>query len=196
MINTIREIQAHAGMGYKVVCLDAAALIDSPLSRRSIRCRGGCDTVKINYSKQSIKIIGPWAGTRWTYNFTKTWPPGASRIARGDPAKIRERVCHNGQRGGSQEQGHGGFIRDTNRSVASGSCPRTPHSKTPSRYSGGRSSGQWQTRSLVDLTNYRRGSKRCWMPVRCPEQDWVHAGCHGLSRVLEGLTLPNPCRTA
>lgn len=56
--DTIKEIEAHAKRGYKVVCLDAAALIDSPLSRRGIRRRGGRDTVKINYSRQSIKLIG------------------------------------------------------------------------------------------------------------------------------------------
>ena len=38
--------------------MDAAAFVDSPASRRGIRRRGGRDTVKINYSKQSIKIIG------------------------------------------------------------------------------------------------------------------------------------------
>ena len=56
--DTIREIKAHAERGYKVVCLDAAALLDSPLSRRGIRRRGWRDTIKINYSRQSIKIIG------------------------------------------------------------------------------------------------------------------------------------------
>ena len=56
--DTVMEIKAHAGRGYKVVCLDAAALIDSPLSKRGIRRRGGSDTVNINYSRQSIKIIG------------------------------------------------------------------------------------------------------------------------------------------
>lgn len=56
--DTIREIKVHAERGYKVMCLDAAALIDSPLSRRGIRRRGGRDAVKINYSRQSIKIIG------------------------------------------------------------------------------------------------------------------------------------------
>ena len=45
--DTVREIKAHAERGYKVVCLDAAALIDSPLSRRGIRRRGGRDTVKM-----------------------------------------------------------------------------------------------------------------------------------------------------
>ena len=55
--DTIKEIKAHAERGYKVVCLDAAALLDSPLSRRDIRRRGGRDTVKINYSRQNIKII-------------------------------------------------------------------------------------------------------------------------------------------
>ena len=56
--DTIKEIEAHTERGYKVVCLDATALIDSPLSRRGIRRRGGHDTVKINHSKKSIKIIG------------------------------------------------------------------------------------------------------------------------------------------
>ena len=56
--DTIKEIEAHTKRGYKVVCLDATALIDSPLSRRGIRRRGGHDTVKINHSKKSIKIIG------------------------------------------------------------------------------------------------------------------------------------------
>ena len=54
---TIGEIKAHAEKGYKVACLDVTALIDSPLSRRGIRRRGERDTVKINYSRQSIKII-------------------------------------------------------------------------------------------------------------------------------------------
>ena len=58
MKDTIKEMEAHTERGYKVVCLDAAALIDSPLSRRGIRRRGGHDTVKINHSKKSIKIIG------------------------------------------------------------------------------------------------------------------------------------------
>ena len=56
--DTIKEIEAHTERGYKVVCLDATALIDSPLSRRGIRRRCGHDTVKINHSKKSIKIIG------------------------------------------------------------------------------------------------------------------------------------------
>ena len=55
--DTIKETEAHT-MGYKAVCLDAVALIDSPLSRRGMRRRGGRDTVKINHSKKSIKIIG------------------------------------------------------------------------------------------------------------------------------------------
>ena len=56
--DTIKEIETYARKGYKVVCLDAAALVDSPTSSRGIRRRGGYDEVKINYSKKSVKIIG------------------------------------------------------------------------------------------------------------------------------------------
>ncbi len=56
--NTVREIETYVQKRYKVVCLDAAALVDSPASSRGIRRRGGCDEIKINYSKKSIKIIG------------------------------------------------------------------------------------------------------------------------------------------
>ena len=37
--------------------MDAAAFVDAPSSTRGIRIKGGKDTVQINFSKKSIKII-------------------------------------------------------------------------------------------------------------------------------------------
>ena len=44
--------------GRMVVAVDAATLRDSPVSRKGIRRRGGRETVPVNYSKQSIHMIG------------------------------------------------------------------------------------------------------------------------------------------
>ena len=55
---TIKMLKKYDGKRYKVVCVDAAAFVDAPLSTRGIRVKGGKDTVQINFSKKSIKIIG------------------------------------------------------------------------------------------------------------------------------------------
>ena len=44
--------------GRTVVAVNAATLLDSPVSRRGIRRRGVREMVPVNYSKQSIHMIG------------------------------------------------------------------------------------------------------------------------------------------
>ena len=55
---TVKMLKKYDGKRYKVVCVDAAAFVDAPSSTRGIRVKGGKDTVRINFSKKSIKIIG------------------------------------------------------------------------------------------------------------------------------------------
>ena len=55
---TIKMLKKYDGKHYKVVCVDATAFVDAPSSARGIRVKGGKDTVTINFSKKSIKIIG------------------------------------------------------------------------------------------------------------------------------------------
>ena len=55
---TIKMLEKYDSEHYKVVCVDAAAFVDAPSSMRGIRVKGGKDTVTINFSKKSIKIIG------------------------------------------------------------------------------------------------------------------------------------------
>ena len=55
---TIKMLKKYDSEHYKVVCVDAAAFVDAPSSMRGIRVKGGKDTVTINFSKKSIKIIG------------------------------------------------------------------------------------------------------------------------------------------
>ena len=55
---TIKMLKKYDNKHYKVVCVDAAAFVDAPSSTRGIRVKGGKDTVQINFSKKSIKIIG------------------------------------------------------------------------------------------------------------------------------------------
>ena len=55
---TIKILEKYDSEHYKVVCVDAAAFVDAPSSARGIRVKGGKDTVTINFSKKSIKIIG------------------------------------------------------------------------------------------------------------------------------------------
>ena len=55
---TIEMLKKYDGKHYKAVWVDAAAFVDAPSSTRGIRVKGGKDTVQINFSKKSIKIIG------------------------------------------------------------------------------------------------------------------------------------------
>ena len=55
---TVKMLKKYDSEHYKVVCVDAAAFVDAPSSTWGIRVKGGNDTVQINFSKKSIKIIG------------------------------------------------------------------------------------------------------------------------------------------
>ena len=55
---TIKMLKKYSRKHYKAVWVDAAAFVDAPSSTRGIRVKGGKDTVQINFSKKSIKIIG------------------------------------------------------------------------------------------------------------------------------------------
>ena len=55
---TVEAIRSHARLGYSVVCLDAAGLADSPSSSLGIRPRGGSETVGVNFSTKTTRIIG------------------------------------------------------------------------------------------------------------------------------------------
>ena len=55
---TVRQAKEHDRNGFKIVFLDFAGFADSPASRRGIRCRGGRDTIKTNYSKKTVKVAG------------------------------------------------------------------------------------------------------------------------------------------
>ena len=55
---TIKMLKKYDGKHYKAVWVDAAAFVDAPSSTRGIRVKGGKDTVQINFSKKSTKIIG------------------------------------------------------------------------------------------------------------------------------------------
>ncbi len=56
--NTIRAIMAHARAGYEVFCMDAAAITNSPYVARGLHLRGGSETVNVNFSKTSMKMLG------------------------------------------------------------------------------------------------------------------------------------------
>ena len=95
-----------------------------------------------------------------------------NRVTRGAPAKVRQRLCHNGQRGGPQEQGDGGlrhgYERFRGQMVP---APVHPAAKSNRNTVEGDQAGSGRHVSLVDLTSCRREFGRCWMPERCPEQD-------------------------
>ncbi len=55
--NTIGAIRRHAGLDYSIICLDAAGLADSPSSASGIRPRGGRDTVGVNFSTKTTRIM-------------------------------------------------------------------------------------------------------------------------------------------
>ena len=68
---TVEAVKRHDGEGFKILFLDTAGVVDSPASKRGIRRRGGRETVPINHSKKSVKIVGALAWVRWTCSFTK-----------------------------------------------------------------------------------------------------------------------------
>ena len=55
---TIEILKKYSRKRYKAVWVDAAAFVDAPSSTRGLRAIGGKDTVQINFSKKSTKIIG------------------------------------------------------------------------------------------------------------------------------------------
>ena len=55
---TVEAVKRHDGERFKILFLDIAGAVDSPASKRGIRRRGGRDTVPINHSKKSVKIVG------------------------------------------------------------------------------------------------------------------------------------------
>ena len=55
---TVEAVKRHDGEGFKILFLDTAGVVDSPASKRGIRRRGGRETVPINHSKKSVKIVG------------------------------------------------------------------------------------------------------------------------------------------
>ena len=55
---TIEMLKKYSRKRYKAVWVDAAAFVDAPSSTRGLRAIGGKDTVQINFSKKSTKIIG------------------------------------------------------------------------------------------------------------------------------------------
>ena len=55
---TIKMLKKYSRKRYKAVWVDAAAFVDAPSSTRGLRAIGGKDTVQINFSKKSTKIIG------------------------------------------------------------------------------------------------------------------------------------------
>ena len=54
---TVRMLKRYNRRHYKAVWVDAAAFVDAPSSTRGIRIVDGKDTIQINFSKKSIKII-------------------------------------------------------------------------------------------------------------------------------------------
>ena len=54
---TIKMLKKYSRKRYKAVWVDAAAFVDAPSSTRGLRAIGGKDTVQINFSKKSTKII-------------------------------------------------------------------------------------------------------------------------------------------
>ena len=55
---TVEAVKRHDEERFKILFLDIAGAVDSPASKRGIRRRGGKDTVPINHSKKSVKIVG------------------------------------------------------------------------------------------------------------------------------------------
>ena len=55
---TVEAVKRHDEERFKILFLDIAGAVDSPASKRGIRRRGGRDTVPINHSKKSVKIVG------------------------------------------------------------------------------------------------------------------------------------------
>ena len=170
--DTIKEIEAHAKRGYKVVCLDAAALIDSPLSRRGIRRRGGRDTVKINYSRQSIKLIGALGRDSLDIQFHEN-------LATGNVIELLEElrqkyvnvfvIMDNASAHKSREMED--YAMGTNGSVVRWFLPPYTPQQNPIEIQWREIKRAIADTFFVDLTSCRRESGRCWMPGRCPEQD-------------------------
>ena len=82
---TIEAIRRHAGLGYSVICLDAVGLADSPSSALGIRPRGGRDTVGVNFSTKTTRIIRG-AGCQYP---GYTVPRESRRASRDLPAGVR-----------------------------------------------------------------------------------------------------------
>lgn len=56
--DTTAKIVKYAEAGYEIFCLDAAGITNSGSAQRGLRRTGGTDTVKVNFSKKSIKMLG------------------------------------------------------------------------------------------------------------------------------------------
>ncbi len=55
---TTEAITRHARDGYGVVCADASALENGSSHARGLRAVGGTETVRVNFSKKTMKMIG------------------------------------------------------------------------------------------------------------------------------------------
>ena len=68
-----REMDRYREAGYKICCFDACAKKDSPTAQRGIRTRGGTETVRTNYSKKSIQILGVLGENTLDIIFSRTY---------------------------------------------------------------------------------------------------------------------------
>ncbi len=56
--NTVKEITTRHKNGFKLFCFDAASIINTPVPKYGILPRGERDTVRVNYSKKGVHVIG------------------------------------------------------------------------------------------------------------------------------------------
>ncbi len=66
---TAEAVTRHARAGYGVVCVDASALENGSSHSRGLRAAGGAETVKVNFSKKTTKMIGAVGANSCHFHF-------------------------------------------------------------------------------------------------------------------------------
>ena len=159
---TVEAVKRHDEERFKILFLDIAGAVDSPASKRGIRRRGSRDTVPINHSKKSVKIVGALGMGTLDIQFHEK-ANSESVIALLEYLRRRygrifvildNAAAHTGT--AMRE-----YIGERGAMWFCGSCPRAPRSTIPSRWSGERSRGRYRKHSSAGSTNCRRESGCC-----------------------------------
>ena len=170
--DTIKEIEAHAKRGYKVVCLDRGCpdRLSAVQTRHTAQGRARHSQDQLFQAEHQAHRC-PRQGHAGHTISRKPGHRERNRVTRGAPAKVRQRLCHNGQRGGPQSREMEDYVMGTNGSVVRWFLPPYTPQQNPIEI-------QWREikRAIADtffggFDKLQRESGRCWMPGRCPEQD-------------------------